>query len=203
MTGQVDESRLQQSVQITPTVETQVAITPLASNQTRVDITPQRGWQSDTEYTVALGGGESDLAPFSTTFRTAPPLQLVARTPGDGEVVGRDREVRFIFNTLLDTSTITDAITITPPPIQPAQIRTTGRDIRITANWEVQVNPVIEITSALRSTDGISLTTPISSELRIDPRQALATLPGVPGEIYDASTTSTLYAYSIWIYKHS
>lgn len=191
MTGQVDESRLQQSVQITPTVETQVAITPLASNQTRVDITPQRGWQSDTEYTVALGGGESDLAPFSTTFRTAPPLQLVARTPGDGEVVGRDREVRFIFNTLLDTSTITDAITITPPPIQPAQIRTTGRDIRITANWEVQVNPVIEITSALRSTDGISLTTPISSELRIDPRQALATLPGVPGEIYDASTTST------------
>lgn len=191
MTGQVDESELQQSVQITPTVETQLTITPLGSNQTRVDITPQRGWQSGTQYAVTLGGGDSDLTPFSTTFRTAPTLQLVARTPGDGEIVGRDREVRFIFNTLLDTRTITGAITITPPPIQPAKISTTGRDIRITANWEVQVNPVIEITSALQSTDGISLTTPISSELRIDPRQALATLPGVPGEIYDASVTST------------
>lgn len=191
LTGQVDEARLQQSLQITPTIATQLTISALNSSQTRVDITPQPGWQSGTQYAVMLGGGESDLTPFSTTFRTVPTLQLVARTPGDGEVVGQDREVRFIFNAPLDPNTITNAITITPPPIQPARITTTGRDIRIAANWEIQVNPVIEITSALQSTDGISLTTPISSELRIDPRQALATLPGIPGEIYDASTTST------------
>jgi Bacterial Ig-like domain len=191
MTGQINEEQLRQSIQITPTIETQLTSMPLSSNQTRVDITAPLGWQSDTQYTVTLGGGESDLAPFGMTFKTAPALRLVARTPGEGEAVGSDREVRFIFNTLLDTSTITDAITISPPPIQPARITTTGRDIRITANWEVQVNPVIQISSALRNTNGISLTNPITSELRIDPRRALATLPGVPGSIYDASTTST------------
>jgi len=191
MTGQIDAVRLQQSLSITPTIDTQISITPLTRNQTRVDVMPIRGWQSETNYAVTLGGGDSDLAAFSTTFRTAPALRLVARTPGEGEAVGNDREVRFIFNTLLDTSTITDAITITPPPIQPARISTTGRDIRIVANWEVQVNPIIQISSALQSSNGISLTTPISSELRIDPRQALVTLPGVPGEIYDASASST------------
>lgn len=191
MTGQINETRLQQSIHVSPTITTELTITPLSSSQTRVDITPPLGWQSDTQYTVTLGGGDSDLAPFRTTFRTAAPLRLVARTPGDGVAVGTDGEVRFIFNALLDTNTITEAITISPAPVQPARISTTGRDIRITANWEVQVNPIIQISSALQSTSGISLTTPISTELRIDPRQAIATLPGTPGTIYDASTTST------------
>lgn len=191
MTGQIDAVRLQQTLAITPTTETQLTTSALTDNQTLITIAPTKGWLSDTLYTLAGGGSGSALAPFSTTFRTVPSLRLVARTPGDGEVVGSDREVRFIFNTLLDTRTISDAITITPAPIQPARITTTGRDIRIAANWEVQVNPIIQISSALQSSNGISLTTPISSELQIDPRQALVTLPGTPGDIYDASTTST------------
>ncbi len=197
MTGQIDAIRLAQTLTISPTIEHQLAVTPLDNRHARIDITPTPGWQSDTVYYITIGGGDSTLAPFSTAFRTVSALQLVARTPGEDEIVGRDLEVRFIFNTLLDTSTITDAITITPAPIQPARITTTGRDIRIAANWEVQVNPLIQISSALRNTNGISLTTPISSELRIDQRQALVTLPGIPGEIYDASPTNTFQLQTI------
>lgn len=191
VTGQIDPIRLQQTMLITPSVNAQLAVTPLDGSLSRLEITPTSGWQSDTNYQLTLGGGESALVPFSTAFRTAPTLRLVARTPGEGESVGNDREVRFIFNTLLDTSTISDAISITPAPIQPARITSTGRDIRIAANWEVQVNPLIQISSTLLSSQGISLTTPISSELRIDPRQALVTLPGTPREIYDASDSTT------------
>jgi hypothetical protein len=191
MTGQIDTVRLERTLTISPTVASQLLVTPLENNYARIDIVPRDGWMSDTQYYLSIGGGDSTLAPFETTFRTAPSLQLVARTPGDGESVGSDREVRFIFNSLLDTTTITEAITITPAPIQPARITTTGRDIRIAANWEVQVNPLIQISSALRNTNGISLTTPISSELRIDQRQALVTLPGIPGEIHDASQSNT------------
>ncbi|MBM4414042.1 MAG: hypothetical protein FJ040_11445, partial [Chloroflexi bacterium] len=197
MTGQIDAIRLERTLTISPTVATQLVVTPVDNNYARIDIVPQDGWMSDTWYQLTIGGGESTLAPFETTFRTVPSLQLVARTPGDGEAVGSDREVRFIFNSLLDTSTITEAITITPALVQPARITTSGRDIRIAANWEVQVNPLIQISNALRNTSGISLTVPISSELRIDQRQALVTLPGIPGEIYDASQSNTFQLQSI------
>ncbi|RLT21645.1 MAG: hypothetical protein DWI30_07360 [Chloroflexi bacterium] len=183
VTGVVDVNLLRNSIAITPPTPTTIDITPGENDSVNVIITPLPQWQIETTYQIQIGGAATTLAYQHIRFRTPPTLRLIARSPGDGQILAPNQDVRFVFNADIDTRTITDAIGLTPPPLHPAQITSNGRDIRIMGSWAANSQPLITIDQQLRSSTGITLSTPITSQLIIDTTSPHITLPGTPGSI--------------------
>lgn len=183
VTGVVDVNLLRNSIAITPPIPTTIDITPGENDSVNVIIMPRPQWQIETTYQIQIGGAATTLAYQRIRFRTTPALRLIARSPGDGQMLAPNQDVRFVFNTDIDTRTITDAISLTPPPLLPAQITSNGRDIRIMGSWAANSQPLITIDQQLRSSTGITLSTPITSQLIIDTTSPHVTLPGTPGSI--------------------
>ena len=187
VTGVVDANLLRNSIFITPATATTIDISAGDNESINVIITPQPQWQIGTNYQIQIGGAATTLAYQHIRFGTTPALRLIARSPGDGQILAPNQDVRFVFNTDIDTRTITDALSLTPPPLHPAQITSNGRDIRIMANWATNSQPVITIDQHLRSSTGITLSTTITSQLVIDTTSPHVMLPGVIGSIVPLS----------------
>ena len=191
-TGVFDEQALRASITVWPATPTRIDVTRGDNDTTQITIAPQPAWQIATTYQFAIGGGTSQIAYQQRTFTTAPPLQLVARSPGEGQVVYQNQDVRFIFNTELATQTLTDAITLIPPPITPATITSSGRDIRIQADWVPGVIPEVRIDALLQSSTGITLGRVLTSQLILDNRTRYIAWPQSAADILDASGTTPL-----------
>ena len=183
VTGVVDAQLLRASIALAPATPTRIDIVASDNDSINVIITPQPQWQIDTTYQIQIGGAATTLAYQHIRFTTTPALRLIARSPGDGQILAPNQDVRFVFNTDIDTQTITDAVSLTPPPLYPAKITSNGRDIRLLALWPANTQPIITIDSNLRSSTGITLSTTISSQLQIDTTISHLILPGSPGSI--------------------
>ena len=183
VTGVVDTRLLRASIALAPATSTRIDIVASDNDSINVIITPQPHWQIDTTYQIQIGGAATTLAYQHIRFTTTPALRLIARSPGDGQILAPNQDVRFVFNTDIDTQTITDAVSLTPPPLHPAKITSNGRDIRVLALWPANTQPIITIDANLRSSTGITLSTTISSQLQIDTAISHLILPGSPGSI--------------------
>ncbi len=183
ITGVVDARLLRESIALTPEIPTRIDIMASDNDSVNVIITPQPQWQVGTTYQIQIGGAATTLAYQHIRFTTTPTLRLIARSPGEGQILAPNQDVRFVFNTDLDTQTITDAVRLTPPPLHPAKITSNGRDIRVLALWPANTQPIITIDHNLRSSTGITLSTTISSQLQIDTTLPQLMLPGTPGNV--------------------
>lgn len=192
MTGNVAPQNLINDVDIWPATATTMTVTTPDADMLRLEIRPREQWQRDTTYRVQINGEYSSIAPFITHFRTAPDLKLMARTPGEGMPILPNQEIRFVFNSSLDSQTFADAITIDPPPRTSATISSTGRDIRISATWDLDTPTTISIADTLASSDGISLGTGISSTIRVNTTSGILSLPGALDVVYDATATKVI-----------
>ena len=183
VTGVIDTRLLRASIALVPATPTRIDIVASDNDSINVIITPQPQWQIGTTYQIQIGGAATTLAYQHIRFTTTPALRLIARSPGDGQILAPNQDVRFVFNTDIDTQTITDAVSLNPPPLNPAKITSNGRDIRVLALWPANIQPIITINHTLRSSTGITLTTAISSQLQIDTTISHLILPGAPGSI--------------------
>lgn len=186
-TGEIDAAAWRASIGLWPSTSTRIDISHGDNDTTRITITPQPAWRVDTLYQFQIGGGTTKFALQRLAFTTAPALRLVARSPGENQFVQPDQNVRFIFNTDLDTRTLTDVVTLTPAPLTPAIITSSGRDIRIQAHWAPDITPEVRIDAGLRSSTGITLGKEITSQLVFDNRTPQITLPLTVRDILDHS----------------
>jgi Bacterial Ig-like domain len=183
VTGVVDTRLLRASIALAPATPTRIDIVASDNDSINVIITPQPQWQIGTTYQIQIGGAATTLAYQHIRFTTTPALRLIARSPGDGQILAPNQDVRFVFNTDIDTQTITDAVSLTPPPLHPAKITSNGHDIRVMALWPANTQPIITIDANLHSSTGITLSTAISSQLQIDTTISRLILPGSSGSI--------------------
>lgn len=183
ITGIIDVNLLRDSIALTPATAINIDITTNDDNSINATITPQPQWQIGTTYQIQIGGAATTIAAQQIRFTTTPALRLIARSPGDGQVLAPNQDIRFVFNTDLDTDTISDAINIIPPPLSPAQITSNGRDIRLTGSWAANSQPIITIDQSLRSSTGITLSTTITSQLLIGTNRPHVNLPGTRGGV--------------------
>ncbi|MCX6014707.1 MAG: Ig-like domain-containing protein [Chloroflexales bacterium] len=181
--GVVDPFLLRASIALVPEIPIRIDIMTSANDTVQVIISPQSQWQMGTTYQIQIGGAATTLAYQHIRFTTTPALKLIARSPGEGQILAQNQDIRFVFNTEIDTQTITRAVSITPPPLHPAKITSNGHDIRVQALWSANTQPVITIDHDLRSSNGITLSTVISSQLQINPALSKINLPGTPGDI--------------------
>ncbi len=191
-TGAIDEQALRASITVWPATPTRIDVTRGDNDTTQITIAPQPAWQIATTYQFAIGGGATQVAYQQRTFTTAPALRLVARSPGEGQVVYQNQEVRFIFNTELDQQTLSDTITLSPPPLTPATITSSGRDIRIQADWAPGILPEVRIDALLQSSTGITLGRVLTSQIMLDNRTRYLAWTPSANDIIDASGNSPL-----------
>ncbi len=195
-TGDIDEQALRDSIMLWPATSIRTDISNADNETTQITIVPQPTWQRDTEYRLHIGGGNTQVAYQQLTFRTAPALRLVARSPGEGQIISPNQDVRFIFNATLNPQTLTDTITLIPAPITPATITSSGRDIRIQAKWLPGVNPEIRIDALLQSSTGITLGTVLTSLVMLDHQTNHVALPLTNQDIIDATQNAPLIVTS-------
>ena len=192
LTGSFDSAALRAAVRVEPTTEVTIEVQPRSTDTTQLTIRPVDRWTYATKYRVDIVALGPQQFTAQTHFETAPELTLVAQSPPNGQPLQAQRDLRFVFNAPLDATTITGAIHFSPEPVRPAQIETTGSDIRIRGVWASQSAPVLRIDTTLRSTAGNPLPSDIIQTFAIDPRASVLSLAGEPTHIVDISTTQNL-----------
>ena len=192
VTGTFDSAALRAAVRVEPATDITVNVEPRSADTTLLTIRPVERWAYATRYRVDIVALGPQQFTAQTQFQTAPELMLVAQSPPNGQPLQAQRDLRFVFNAPLDASTITKAIHFSPEPIRPAQIESTGNDIRIRGVWASQTAPVLRIDTTLRSTAGNLLPTDIIQTFAIDPRSSVLSLAGEPAQIVDVSATQNL-----------
>ena len=192
VTGMFDNAALRAAVRVEPATDITVNVEPRSADTTLLTIRPVDRWAYATKYRVDIVELGPQQFTAQTQFETAPELTLVAQSPPNGQPLQAQRDLRFVFNAPLDATTITRAIHFSPEPVRPAQIETTGNDIRIRGVWASQTAPVLRIDTSLRSTAGNPLPSDIIQTFAIDPRASVLSLAGEPTQIVDVSSTQNL-----------
>jgi len=150
VTGTFDTAALRAAVRVEPATDITVNVEPRSADTTLLTIRPVDRWTYATKYRVDIVELGAQRFTAQTQFETAPELTLVAQSPPNGQPLQAQRDLRFVFNAPLDATTITGAIHFSPEPVRPAQIETTGSDIRIRGVWASQTAPVLRIDTSLR-----------------------------------------------------
>lgn len=192
MTGALTPAQLNPTINVWPTTAINTVVTNQGQTLTRLEITPQSQWQSDTRYRVRIGGPPSALQPYTVEFTTVAPFQLIAQTPAVGTLLQPNQELRLVFNGMLDTQRLSELITLDPAPATPPLIQSSGRDIRLSADWALDTPTTIQVSPELTSMDGQRLGTAVYTTVAVNMTGGQLSLPGSTDRIYDGSTSSAI-----------
>jgi methionine-rich copper-binding protein CopC len=131
---------------------------------------PLSSYRTNTLYTVtvsqgvqALGGGTL-AQPYTFTFTTVP-FQVVNATPIDGAVdVSRNPTISLEFNTPIDTGSIRNAFSITPPVDEQFFLYSPGSGFSVTPSTSLSslTTYTIHLTTSMRTQVGDTLLVPYS-----------------------------------------
>ena len=192
MTGALTPAQLNPTINVWPTTAINTVVTNQGQTLTRLEITPQTQWQTDTRYRLRIGGPPSALQPFTVEFTTVAPFQLIAQTPAIGTLLQPNQELRLVFNSMLDTQHLGDLVTFDPAPATPPVIQSSGRDIRVSADWALDTPTTIQVSPELLSIDGQRLGKAVYTTVAVNMTSGQISLPGATDRIYDASTSSVI-----------
>lgn len=192
MTGSLTPAQLSPTINLWPATAINTVVTNQGQTLTRLEITPQTQWQTDTRYRLQIGGPPSALQPFTLEFTTVAPFQLIAQTPAVGALLQPNQELRLVFNGVIDARRISEFVTFDPAPLTPPLIQSNGRDIRFSADWALDTPTTIQISPELTSMDGQRLGKTVSATVAVNRTSGQLSLPGATDRIYDASTNNEI-----------
>lgn len=131
--------------------------------------TPDRGLPLDTPFEVAVEPGVRDAAgnvmeerTDAFEFRTVGRPTVASTVPEDGAIVGADAAIALTFSTLMDTSSVEEALQLTPRAAY--DVVWSGEDVRIQPRFPLEIGTeyTLRIDDTATDVAGLALAEPFT-----------------------------------------
>lgn len=169
--------QLTAGLQISPTVTGELTASLTLSGTQLITFTPRPGWEFDTRYEVTFAPttpATAAVARWSFTVQPAP--GLIARFPGQGQLLPPGQNVRLVFTTPMDVATLQAGLQLEPAS-DALTVDVRDTEVRLSGDLRAATAYTLTLTSQITDRNGVRLGRDIPLSFVTSPAAPAISLP--------------------------